>query len=52
MISRSIYMKGIAETKFFRDAFETEFKKLDENIVEKYGLDVESFLKQTLKEIK
>jgi len=25
---------------------------LDENIVEKYGLDVETFLKFTLKEIK
>ena len=51
MISRSIYLKGIAETKFFREAFETEYKGLDDKIVEQYGLDVESFLKFTLKEI-
>jgi hypothetical protein len=52
MISRSIYLKGTPETKFFREAFETTYKSLDENIVEKYGLDLESFLKFTLKEIK
>ena len=52
MISRSIYLKGTPETKFFREAFETSYQSLDENIVEKYGLDVETFLKFTLKEIK
>jgi hypothetical protein len=52
MISRSIYLKGTPETKFFREAFETEYQSLDENIVEKYGLDLESFLKFSLKEIK
>ena len=52
MISRSIYLKGTPETKFFREAFDTSYKSLDENIVEKYGLDVETFLKFTLKEIK
>lgn len=52
MISRSIYLKGTNETKFFRNAFETSYKSLDENIVEKYGLDLETFLKFTLKEIK
>jgi hypothetical protein len=52
MISRSIYLKGTPETKFFREAFETTYKSLDENIVEKYGLDLETFLKFSLKEIK
>ena len=52
MISRSIYLKGTKETKFFREAFETSYKSLDDNIVEKYGLDVETFLKFTLKDIK
>lgn len=52
MISRSIYLKGTNETKFFREAFEINYKSLDENIVEKYGLDLESFLKFSLKEIK
>ena len=50
MISRSIYLKGTYETKFFREAFDTSYKNLDENLVEKYGLDLESFLKFTLKE--
>lgn len=52
MISRSIYLKGTPETKFFREAFDVNYKSLDENIVEKYGLDLESFLKFSLKEIK
>jgi len=52
MISRSIYLKGTPETKFFREAFDTSYKNLDENLVEKYGLDLESFLKFTLKETK
>ncbi len=52
MISRSIYLKGTPETKFFRNAFEKSFETLDDTLVEKYGLDLESFLKFTLKEIK
>jgi hypothetical protein len=51
-ITRSINTTGTPETKFFREAFDTSYKSLDENIVEKYGLDVETFLKFTLKEIK
>ena len=51
-ISRSIYLKGTTETKFFRDAYEQTFKELDNNIVEKFGLDLDSFLEFTLKEIK
>ena len=49
-ITRSINKTGTYETKFFREAFETSYKNLDENLVEKYGLDLESFLKFTLKE--
>jgi len=52
MISRSIYLKGTSETKFFRNAFEKSFETLDDTLVEKYGLDLETFLKFTLKEIK
>lgn len=51
-ITRSINTTGTPETKFFREAFETSYKSLDENIVEKYGLDLETFLKFTLKDIK
>lgn len=51
-ISRSIYLKGTTETKFFRNAYEQTFKELDNNVVEKFGLDIDSFLEFTLKEIK
>ena len=51
-IVRSIYLKGTPETKFFRSAFDIEYKKFDEIILEKYGLDLETFLKFTLKDIK
>lgn len=51
-ISRSIYLKGTTETKFFRNAYEQSFKELDNNIVEKFGLDLDTFLRFTLKEIK
>jgi len=40
MISRSIYMKGTPETKFFRSAFELEYQNFDQVIaeyVDKFG---------------
>lgn len=51
-ITKSINETGTLETKFFRSAFDLEYKKFDEIILEKYGLDLESFLKFTLKDIK
>jgi hypothetical protein len=50
-ITNSINRTGTFETRFFRNAFDLEYKDFDNNIVEKYGLDLESFLKFTLKEI-
>ena len=50
-ITSSINRTGTFETRFFRNAFDLEYKDFDNNIVEKYGLDLESFLKFTLKEI-
>jgi hypothetical protein len=50
LITRSIYMKGTKPTRFFSKPFEDGFKKLPEELVKAYGLDVESFLKFTLKE--
>ena len=50
-ITNSINRTGTYETRFFRNAFDNEYKDFDNNIVEKYGLDLESFLKFTLKEI-
>lgn len=50
-ITNSINRTGTYETRFFRNAFDNEYKNFDNNIVEKYGLDLESFLKFTLKEL-
>lgn len=51
-ITKSINKTGTPETKFFRSAFDTQYKKFDDVIAEKYGLDLEAFLKFSLKDIK
>jgi len=45
LITRSIYNKGLATTDFFTRPFENEFKKLPEQVVESYGLEVNSLMK-------
>ena len=50
LITRSIYLKGTKPTRFFSKPFEDGFKLLPEELIKAYGLDVESFLKFTLKE--
>lgn len=50
-ITNSINRTGTYETRFFRNAFDIQYKDFDNNIVEKYGLDLESFLEFSLKEI-
>ena len=50
-ITNSINRTGTYETRFFRNAFDNEYKDFDNNITEKYGLDLESFLKFTLKDL-
>lgn len=47
-IMRSIYNTGIKPSLFFTEAFEKSFNGLDEQIIEAYGLDVETFLKFAL----
>lgn len=47
LITRSIYNKGLETTNFFSRPFENEFKKLPTEVVEAYGLELESFLKYT-----
>ena len=42
LIARSIYSKGIKPSLFFTKPFEKYFKRLPEELVEKYGLDVEN----------
>lgn len=51
-ITNSINRTGTYETKFFRNAFDSQYKEFDNKIAEKYGLDLESFLNFTLKDIK
>jgi len=50
LITRSVYNKGIKPSLFFTKPFEQGFKKLPDELVEKFGLDVEDFLAYTLKQ--
>lgn len=49
-ISNSIFHTGLETTNFFSKPFENEFKKLESDIIEAYSLDVDDFLKFSLKE--
>lgn len=49
VIARSIKEKGIKPSLFFTKPFENAFKNLPEDVVEAFGLDVENFLKFTIK---
>jgi len=48
LISRSIFNKGLKPSLFFTKPFERAFRKLPDQLIEAYGLDVEEFLKFTL----
>jgi len=48
LIQRSIFEKGIKPSLFFTKPFEQGFKKLPDELLEAYGLDVEEFLQYTL----
>lgn len=50
LITRSIYAKGLKPTEFFSRPFELAFKRLPDDLIEAYGLDVETFFKFTLKD--
>jgi hypothetical protein len=50
LITRSIYLKGTKPTLFFSKPFEKSFERLPDELIEAYGLDLESFIKFTLKE--
>jgi hypothetical protein len=52
LITRSIYNKGIKPTLFFTKPFEKGFKRLDDEMIEAFGLDVDEFIEFTLKNIK
>ena len=46
LIARSIFEKGIKPTLFFTKPFEKYYKRLPDELVEKYGLDMEKLFTQ------
>ena len=50
LIARSIFEKGIKPTLFFTKPFEKFFKRLPDELVDKYGLEVENLFDQITKE--
>ena len=44
LITRSIYNKGLKPSFFFTKPFEKAFERLPDDIIEAYGLDVESLI--------
>ena len=52
LITRSIYNKGIAPSLFFTKPFEKAFKKLPDEVIEKFGLEVDDFIQHALKDLK
>lgn len=49
IIARSIYQTGLETTNFFSKPFENEFKKLPDEIVEAYALNINDLMKQAFK---
>ena len=49
LISGSIYNKGLKTTNFFTKPFEAAFKRLPEDLVNNYSLEVDKLLNQALK---
>jgi len=48
-IANSVYHTGLETTNFFTLPFERAFKKLPDEVIEAYGLDLDNLLKQALK---
>ena len=50
LIARSVFEKGIKPTLFFTKPFEKFYKRLPDELVEKYGLDMEELFTQITEE--
>lgn len=48
LIARSIKHRGLKPSLYFTRPFQNEFKKLSDDLVEAFGLDIDEFLKYTL----
>lgn len=51
-IAKNIYKNGIKPTMFFTKPFERGFNRLDNELINAFGLDVEEFLTFTINKIK
>ena len=51
VIARSVYMNGIKPSLFFTKPFEAAYKRLPEELVEKYGLDAFKLFNQQIDQI-
>lgn len=49
LIARSIYRDGMKPTLFFTRPFELAYKRLGDDIIEAFGLDIDDFLQYTLR---
>jgi len=49
LITRSIWWRGLETTNFFTKPFERAFKRLPDEVIEAYGLEVDKFMKTALK---
>jgi hypothetical protein len=49
LVVQGIFNNGIKPSLFFTKPFQSAFNKMPDELVEAYGLDVEEFLKYTLK---
>lgn len=47
-IARHVFINGIKPSRFMSEPFEKGFKRLPDDIIEAFGLDVETFLKQVI----
>ena len=50
LIARKVFFYGIKPSQFLSKPFQKAFKDLPDEVIEAFGLDVESLLKQTLKD--
>lgn len=48
IMARSKYNKGVAPTMFFTKPFEAAFRRLPDELIEKFGLDIDNLLEHSL----
>jgi hypothetical protein len=51
LIARSVYINGIKPSLFFTKPFEAAFKNLPDDLIQKFGLDVDKFIEFTTKDL-